>query len=271
MNNPLLPLLPPNKVTVHDDEEAPIELLRLLDDGDQEHRRAEREALLEAFKADLLKHDAATLEMIRPRWVSGILNQLHVGSWDSIWNLLDAAYRVRGFCTSGTVTLGLLDKDQESVDLNTLTEPPKELLDVLGEFRFYVETLKRSADLNDALKAGDQAVYIRVLIDFYKWLEKHRGRFPFLSNAPVDEIPDSEVFAETFAKKSVADLPPLILNTLVNLESRLFMFRSSPEDPAAGWRKFFEFTDDYSRLPDPIIKKFGKCLFKCHVGDSSGS
>jgi hypothetical protein len=264
-----MPTPPPDN---DDGNEPPVDPPRPPEnDGDHEHRRNERKAVYDALTAYLLKPDPATLENIRLRWVSGILNQLHVGAWKSIWPVLDAASRVRGFCSSGVVIFGLHCTDQQSVDLGMLTEPPKELLDVLGEFRFYVETLERVASLNDALKAGDQDAYIRVLIEFLEWLEKNRGRFPFLSPLPVNEINDAEAIAETTAKQAVSELPPLILNLLVNLETRVFAFLPTPEDPAAGWRRFFEFGDGYSRLPISIIRRFEDYLFECRVPSVSVS
>ena len=87
----------------------------------------------------------------------------------------------------------------------------------------------------------------------------------------MHEIPDAEAIAMTTAKQAVAEFPPLILNLLVNLESRLFPFMPTPGDAAVEWRGFHEFADGYSRLPATIITRFANYLFECRVASSPGS
>jgi hypothetical protein len=264
-----LPIPPPDN---DDGNEPPVDPPRHPDDdGDHEHRRDERKAVFDALTAYLLKPDPATLAKIRLRWETGILNQMHKDKWGSIWPVLDVARRVPGFCFSGVVIFGLRCNGQQSVDLSMLTEPPKELLDVLGDFRVYAITLELVADLNDAAKKGVQCEYDKRYLRFLEWLETHRRYFPFLSDAPVHKIANAEVIAITIAKQAVDELPPLILNLLVNLESSVFVFLPTLEDPAAGWRGFFEFANAYSRLPASTIRRFEDYLFEARSPSSSGA
>jgi len=184
---------------------------------------------------------------------TGILNQLHVGKWDSIWPLLDAARDLPGFCSEGIVIFGGWHASPPE-DTNDLTEPPKDLLDLLADFRVYSITLELIAWLNASGTVGD---YCKRNAEFKAWIEQHRARFGFLATKPDD--------IEQVAKQAVDELPPLIHNLLVNLESRVFVFLPLPDDTSAGWRGLYEFGDAYRRLPRHIINEFGDYFFEVSI------
>ena len=257
-----LPTPPPE----HDDEDAttgkakpPVDPLFV---AQQKHRLAERLAILSILAGCSGKPDSATLTKIRLRWDTGILNQLHVGKWDSIWPLLDAVHDLPGFDTGGIVIFGGWHASPPE-DANDLTEPPKDLLDLLADFRVYSITLELIARLNASGTVGD---YCKRNAEFKGWIERHRARFGFLATQP-----DDIEAIERVAKQAVDEFPPLIHNLLLTLACRVFVFLPLPGDASAGWRSLYEFGDAYRRLPRHIINEFGDYFFEVSIPSAGAS
>ena len=229
----------------------------------QKHRRAEREAVGKAFAGYFSKPDPATLEMIRLRWDTGIINQIHIGKWASIWPVLDAARRVPGWCSKGLVVFGVWNASPPD-DIDDVSPPPEDLLDLVISYGIYAATIDLVDWLNAAAKAGDAGEYTIRNARFKKWLANHRMHFPFRALCS-EEADNAEDIAKTFANQSMNELPPIIRNLLVKLDDRVFIFLPSPEDPASGWRDFLAFMDGYSRLPGDIINGFNDYFFSIHV------
>ena len=226
----------------------------------QKYRRAEREAICKALTDYLLNPDPATLEKIRLRWDTGIINQIHMGKWDSIWPLLDAASRVPGWCSKILVVLGVWNASPPE-DFDDVSPPPKDLFDLVIRYGIYAETLNL-IKLRKA--AGNVGEYAICNARFKKWLANYRMHFPFRALCS-EEGDDAESVAVPFANQSVNELPPIIRNLIVNLDDRVFFFLPSPEDPAAGWQDFLAFMDGYSRLPSDIITGFNDYFVSIHL------
>ena len=222
----------------------------------QKHRREERKAVL----TDIADHfrkpkpDAANLDRIRGRWETGIVDQLHIGKWASIWPILDAAHSLPGFCSTGLVIFGGWFAPPPP-DLSGIVPPPDDPLRLVIDYGIYAATLDLIAGLLARIKvsppvSADECK--RCVAELKEWMEGHRKQFGLLASQPDDfkEIKNA-------ATSYVEDFPPIIKNTLMNLENRVFLFYPDEHDPASGWADFFTFADAYSRLPGAIINGFG--------------
>lgn len=198
------------------------------------------------------------LELIRLRWETGINNQIHVGTWASIWPLLDSARQIPGWCPKGIVLFGIWDASPPE-DLEDLSPPPEDLLGLLNDYWVYVITLDLIARLNASKTPEEYRVRYEELM---RWVLVHRGNFGFYASNP-DEV--DLVAIEGVAKKAKGELPPLIKNLIVGLGNRVFVFFPDSETTTSGWANFIVFLAAYSRLPADIITGFDDYFFHIHV------
>ena len=229
----------------------------------QKHRRAEREAIWKLLVAYLSKLDPAILAMIRFRWETGIDNQIHVGSWASIWPVLDAARQIPGWCPKCIVIFGIWNASPPE-DLEELSPPPEDLLGLLNDYLVYVITLELIALLN---KSKTAAEYRKRFEDVMRWILAHRGNFGFFAANPEGvELTHDDIDAiKIVAQKAKDELPPLIKNIIVGLENRVFVFFPDPEKGTSAWWNFIVFLLAYSRLPADMITEFNNYFFHIHV------
>ena len=206
------------------------------------------------------------------RWNSGFLNLIHVGPWKSIWDLLHAAKRAPGFCTSGTVFFGYGQGGQQAMDLSQSAKHEKLIVD-MARYGVHAYTLELAAKIDAAGRKGNQAEFDRQCGLFMQWIKANPEEYPLFHHFGDDikDLRDFESIALPCAKQVVGELLPNIHNALSKLVNRVFIFVQVPGDTAAGWRGFFEFARGYSRLPDSIIKQFEKYLFEARIPPSSGS
>jgi len=221
----------------------------------QTHRRVEREAITRAIIAHFTssKPSPGNIDRIKDRFGASVVNQLHLGRWNSLWSVLDQARRIRGLCSKGLVLWGGWHS-QPPEDLTQAAPPPDELLDLLLHYGFYKETL----DLIDRLYAGKDAETRSILIAaFVKWVQTNPDKFGLRASGGEWTIDGVQALSKDYLEHFL----PVIKSRFYCLENRTFVFIPDPADPASGWRKFFAFADAYRQLPPDFIKSFGDYFF----------
>lgn len=259
--------IPPNTPNDNNDNDGtPFDPPRPHDNGDQKHRRAERKAVLEALTEYSLNPDPATLERIRGRWESGVLNQPHIGKWNTIRPLLDAASHARGFCPAdGLVILGYLWQGGQAVNLEQSAEH-EELIESVVLYGVHSRTLELANEVKKVKRMG------ALVEDYYKsqlwkWIKDHPQYYKVVNLSLWYESRSDSMKSTVSEAQKYIDDHYKIHNLLRNLENRIFVFLPTSE----RWKEFFRFASGYSCLPDEIIKQLGDYYFEARFPSPSDS
>jgi hypothetical protein len=184
---------------------------------------------------DIRNHQAET-ERIR-RAIKELINRPQMGSWASLWPLIDQLRRF-DFTPPRVVVFGGWHRKTDCPK-----PPPSELpVDIYG-LGVYGEMLKR---IKTFKAAHSEPLRSTTLDAVWMWQDAHE----VLTGTTIGELRIS-------SEKAFEDLTMQIKGRFLYDQSNALIFYSSPCDIHAGWKEFLEFTRGFSFLPSSVHRDLG--------------
>lgn len=252
-----MPTPPPDNDDEDDTDEVPF-VPPNDDDPHQPFHRAQREALVKSITACRVSPKPDALAAILIHFEAAIHNQKHVGTWDSLWPLLDAVRHIPDCISKGLVVFGGWPSKfpQESSEL---APPPVDLVESLADYELYSRTL---GHIHSAYEMPDSKERLDYVCAIFKFIVANRPKFGAFASIDGTSLRDIEKFCVDY----LAIFGLAIECRFHSLTNTTFAFFPD-SNPGDGWRKFFAFADaykclrDHKHVPDKNSKGFVKLLF----------